>query len=504
MNRLPDINKEEIVDFFLTQNHSRAESAAHFNISESTFRYYLKKYNIQKSKKSAAENAKKTFHAHYGVDSFFQTDECKQKCKDAALAQFGVDWPTKAQEVKDKARRTCLDKYGVAAYVLTQEFVEQTKQTCLEKYGVEYSTQSPEVNQKRRQSNLKKYGVPNINQIHIEHLDIWNSRDAFFAYLNGLERRPTILELAEYFNVGDTGVQKRIHQYGVEDLVLLKPHMSKYENEIANLLQSWGITNIERNSRNILDGLEIDIYVPEYKLGIEFNGDYWHSDIFNTDHNGRSLVHQKKSLLAESKGIFLFHIFEYEWNNPNTQKNIINRLQQVLGLCQRKIGARKCTIRELTKQQKADFLTINHIQGNDHSTYQYGLFYKDELVACMTFVRPKSNKYTWELSRFCTVHGTTVQGGASKLFQHFLKMLKPGDTVSSYNDITKTKGDLYKTLGFKNTSLNSPNYVWVKFGTAEIRTRYQEQAAHEVERMHAQGYHRICDAGTRTWVYTKT
>ena len=25
-----------------------------------------------------------------------------------------------------------------------------------------------------------------------------------------------------------------------------------------------------------LDGLEIDIYLPELKIGFEFNGDYWH------------------------------------------------------------------------------------------------------------------------------------------------------------------------------------------------------------------------------------
>ena len=81
--------------------------------------------------------------------------------------------------------------------------------------------------------------------------------------------------------------------------------------------------------------------------------------------------------------------------------------------------------------------------------------------------------------------------------------MKVGEKVVSYNDITKTKGDIYKILGFECASINEPNYWWVNFDTMDIRSRYQEQEAGEVERMHSQGYHRICDCGTRTWVYTK-
>ena len=158
---------------------------------------------------------------------------------------------------------------------------------------------------------------------------------------------------------------------------------------------------------------------------------------------------------------------------------------------------------ELGVSERSDFLNLNHIQGNCGSSISYGLRYQGELVACMCFSHPKSEKYTWELSRFCTKRGTTVQGGASKLFKEFIKRnLSAGDTVSSYNDITKTKGDLYRILGFELISINSPNYVWINFTTKDVRTRYQEQEAGEVERMHSLGYHRVCDCGTKTWVYT--
>lgn len=119
----------------------------------------------------------------------------------------------------------------------------------------------------------------------------------------------------------------------------------------------------------------------------------------------------------------------------------------------------------------------------------------------MTFTKPKNKQYTWELSRFCNKHDCIVQGGASKLFKYAISNMNSGDTIVSYNDITKTSGKIYKTLDFSCTSINSPNYIWMNFTTGDIRTRYQEQAAGEVERMHNLGYHRICDCGTKTWLY---
>ena len=52
----------------------------------------------------------------------------------------------------------------------------------------------------------------------------------------------------------------------------------------------------------------MDIYIPELKLGIEVNGDYWHSTQ-KSDKNNQLI----KTNLCESKGIRLIHIWESEW-----------------------------------------------------------------------------------------------------------------------------------------------------------------------------------------------
>ena len=57
----------------------------------------------------------------------------------------------------------------------------------------------------------------------------------------------------------------------------------------------------------MLDGY-IDIYLPDLKLGIEFNGTYWHCIENGTPKD----LHLKKSLLCRAKGIRLIHIYEFE------------------------------------------------------------------------------------------------------------------------------------------------------------------------------------------------
>lgn len=58
--------------------------------------------------------------------------------------------------------------------------------------------------------------------------------------------------------------------------------VSKGEKEITEVLDLLGVTYLTSN-RTVLQGQEIDIYLPEYKVGIEYNGLYWHSEAQRTD-----------------------------------------------------------------------------------------------------------------------------------------------------------------------------------------------------------------------------
>nr|DAF95480.1 MAG TPA: endonuclease-like protein [Myoviridae sp. ctCo31] len=69
-----------------------------------------------------------------------------------------------------------------------------------------------------------------------------------------------------------------------------------------------------------MNGLELDFYIPEKNLAIEFNGDYWHSTSIDDDINQQL----KKTNLCEQQGIHLIHIWEHEWlNNQEFIKELL-------------------------------------------------------------------------------------------------------------------------------------------------------------------------------------
>lgn len=80
---------------------------------------------------------------------------------------------------------------------------------------------------------------------------------------------------------------------------------SKQEVELFTFVKS--IVDCEYSNRKVLGGLELDIYIPKFKLGIEFNGLYWHSE------NRIKTSHFEKVNIASSKDTHLIHVYEDDW-----------------------------------------------------------------------------------------------------------------------------------------------------------------------------------------------
>ena len=175
-----------------------------------------------------------------------------------------------------------------------------------------------------------------------------------------------------------------------------------------------------------------DIYLPELKLGIECDPTVTHNSSVS-DPWGQppkdSKYHQMKTDMCESQGVRLIHLFGYEWNHKRAIMESI--LRNVLGKNDRRIYARKCELREVSYTDSKVFLIDNHRQGFANSSVRLGLYYQNELVSLMTFGKIRrtigTNKDVegWELIRFCNTLNTSVVGGASKLFKHFVDTYHP-------------------------------------------------------------------------------
>ena len=94
---------------------------------------------------------------------------------------------------------------------------------------------------------------------------------------------------------------------------------SKYEDEIADYISTFYSGELVRNSRNIISPLELDLYYPDKKIAVEFNGDYWHNESRVT-----SDYHYNKFKKCFDSGITLVSIFEHEWlSNKDSIKDYL-------------------------------------------------------------------------------------------------------------------------------------------------------------------------------------
>ena len=125
---------------------------------------------------------------------------------------------------------------------------------------------------------------------------------------------------------------------------------------------------INKNSRKIIPPYELDIFVPEKNLAIEYDGILWHSEKYIKDTN----YHLNKTELCEKVGIRLIHIFDSEWLN---KKEIVkSRLKDVLGVFDKTVFARKCKVCEVDSETSRKFQDTNHIQGAVGASVHLGLY----------------------------------------------------------------------------------------------------------------------------------
>lgn len=308
---------------------------------------------------------------------------------------------------------------------------------------------------------------------------------------------------------GDFSVAPHIHMGKGGFCPKCTDYVSSYEMEIEEFIKKEiPAIDLETTYRKFKGIKEVDLLCESKKLAIEFDGLYWHSDLYKD-----KLYHLNKTNSLNKLGYRLIHIFEDEWiEKKNICKSMI--LNSLNG-SSTKIYARKCIIKEITNNQAKDFLNENHIQGSCVSKYRLGLFEKDKLVSVMTFGKnriclgSKNKESEFELLRFCSLKNTNVVGSASKLFNYFIKVNNP-KKITSYCDRRWGIGKVYKILEFDLEKETIPNYFYVKGGKRYGRFKYRKdilvkkgydknKTEHEI--MKELGYNRIYDCGCFKFVW---
>ena len=286
---------------------------------------------------------------------------------------------------------------------------------------------------------------------------------------------------------------------------------SKAEQEIKSFLTSLGLS--ARKDRKLLHGTELDMLVKSHKIAIEYDGLYWHQESKGKDRN----YHLSKTEECNKNGVSLIHIFEDEYV---LHKDIVlSKLKHIFkkDMDLPRIMARKCVIREILKNDAFDFLDKYHIQGHSSSTIYIGAYYKDLLIAVMTFIKEKEGY--WNLNRFASDYHYRMQGIGGKIFSYFVNKYSPLE-IKSFADRRWTlnaTGNLYTNLGFDLIDVLKPEYRYynskVDRFTRFHKFSFRKERLHKLynlpltmtenEMTKSLGYDKIWDCGLFKYVWRK-
>lgn len=287
----------------------------------------------------------------------------------------------------------------------------------------------------------------------------------------------------------ECGIQKAGHFLGT----------SKLEEDFVDFIRSFYSGEIITSVRDKIPPMELDIFLPEFNLGIEINGSYWHSERFK-DKN----YHLRKYNLCKEKGIRLVSIWEWEiLKDKDKIKNFIKNLI----LEKKKFFARKLQIKEVGIEDQKSFLKDNHLQGYVSCSLALGLYKDNELIQIMTLrAKDKKNKI-FEIGRLATKVGYSVIGGAERLFKNLQKMVDFNEIIS-YNNMDKFTGEVYERLGMKYESISIP-YGWIidgrylpRYATQKSKLIKQgfNKSKSESEIMRSEGFEKIYFTGVSKFV----
>lgn len=408
----------------------------------------------------------------------------QSKHKKTMLNKYNAPHPLQNQQLKDKVFKTKLQTYGDGCY----NNYEKAKETKLQRYGT-LNTSLAGYHKSLREAKLNWDGIKILDDIYTVDLT-----------------SPVLIQCTQCQRKWKVSLDNN-YRPSCRYCSQKYTKVSKGHQEIVDYIASLDSSiQIKVNDRSVLGGDELDIYLPEFKLAIEFNGVYYHSSKFK-----HSSYHLDKTRACLWKGITLLHILELDWKYNS--KIIKSMLQSKLGFLSKSIYARKCKVLEVSSNLKKSFLVENHIQGNARSSINIGLYYDTELVGIMTIGKSRfDSEYQYELIRYAVKAGYHVTGGFSKALSYFCKTYSPTSIVS-YAKRDYSTGKVYISNNFTFVGFTKPGYSYIKDSNIYPRQKFQkhklpnifsevDMSLSEKQIMENHNYYRLYDSGNLKFIKT--
>ena len=282
--------------------------------------------------------------------------------------------------------------------------------------------------------------------------------------------------------------------YRGKDHLLLCPkcdniYVSNQEKEFRNFIEQTTEYDLEYNKHFITNDngnyYELDVYIPELNLGIEFNGAYYHSELFKNKYS-----HYSKWLYFKYKhNIQIVAIWDFEYNNPIKWNIWQSKLSLLLKQKNNFIllNARECTIKQIPWSLAFNFLEQTHLDGSGRKTNLcYGLLFEDQLIQVLTLSRQflgRYDKHVLEISRFATKPFFVVRGGFNKLLKYALNNINTSiyTRLITYSENRYSSGKTYYKF-FKFENYIKPGFFYYNTSRKQIINRLYVVKNKELEK----------------------
>ena len=227
------------------------------------------------------EKRKNTNLKKYGVSNTFLLEKRNR----IMIERYGSIFPLQNRSLLKKKMKTLLNKSNEEKLKIK----EKRKNTNLKRYGIEYPIQLKEFKEKVKKTNLKRYGVDWVQKSKlINNKSIKVRQHHFYESLhercfnavplfNKTQFKGVRYKYLWKCKTCSNNFYDHMDDGSLPICPFCNPGNSKGEQELIKFINSLNI-NFIVHDKSLIYPKELDIYIPNKKVAIEYCGLYWHSE----------------------------------------------------------------------------------------------------------------------------------------------------------------------------------------------------------------------------------
>lgn len=309
MNRYREIKKinwEELRLKYIN-GESPINLSKEYSISSHLITLQLKEENVYDENRSTLTKSRIAKEKEKEIDDDFIMDLIKNNPLDS----------------KDLLWEKSKEKYP---WILRTQFFEKIDSLGLTRTEEEVNM----IRQLKSKSSTNKHYMVKVNGYKAVEETFGSVDNLVNQYMSG--KLGSYLKIADYIN-SKISFDYKITKRQVVKIITSNPRYTRKrssgQNQLYNFIKRTfpDLEVIEEYSYSDTNK-RIDVYIPELKIGLEFNGDHWHSDTVIQYNYGKTAhkFHEERKEELEELGIKLVYVWENDWdmNYQEVENSIIN------------------------------------------------------------------------------------------------------------------------------------------------------------------------------------